>query len=99
MSLEHEIHELRSAGLSFAQIGARIGLTKDQTQKRYQKFLLSNPLPHTPTPEGDGLFSGGSVKRVTPRPPQRTSSISNQLTLSTSTTSLHWGSVQKGLMN
>ena len=69
MSLEHEIHELRSAGLSFAQIGARIGLTKDQTQKRYQKFLLANPLPHTPTPEGDGLFSGGSIKRVTPPTP------------------------------
>lgn len=69
MSLEQDIHELRSQGFSFSVIGARLGLTKDQAQKRYQKFLLSSPLPHTPTPEGDRLFSGGPVKRVTPPTP------------------------------
>ncbi len=58
MSLEQDIHELRQLGLSFSIIGNRLGLSKDQAQKRYQKFLLSNPLPHTPTPEGDGLFRG-----------------------------------------
>ena len=47
MSLEQDIHELRSKGFSFSVIGARLGLTKDQAQKRYQKFLLSSPLPHT----------------------------------------------------
>ena len=69
MSLELDIHALRSEGFSFSQIGERLGLTKDQAQKRYQKFLLSSPLPHTPTPEGDRLFSGGPVKRVTPPTP------------------------------
>lgn len=76
MSLEKDIHDLRSSGLSFSAIGARLGLTKDQAQKRYQKYLLSSPLPHTPTPEGDRSllkgdrsFSGGQVKRVTPPTP------------------------------
>lgn len=78
MSLEHDIHTLRIQGLSFSQIGARVGLTKDQVQKRYQKYLLASPLPHTPSPEGDRFylegdrsFSGGPVKRdlTPPTPP------------------------------
>jgi len=50
VSLELDIHALRSEGFSFSQIGERLGLTKDQAQKRYQKFLLSSPLPHPPPP-------------------------------------------------
>jgi len=71
MSLDHDIHALRLRGLTFTQIGAQLGLTKDQAQKRYQKFLMSNPLPQTPTPEGDGSFSGGLVKNflTPPTPP------------------------------
>jgi hypothetical protein len=78
VSLEHDIHTLRIQGLSFSQIGARVGLTKDQVQKRYQKYLLASPLPHTPSPEGDRFylegdrsFSGGPVKRdlTPPTPP------------------------------
>ena len=78
MSLEHRIHDLRSKGFSFSYIGEQIGLTKDQAQKRYQKYLLSSPLPHTPTPEGDryslegdGSFSGGSVKKFSPPYPPK----------------------------
>jgi hypothetical protein len=56
VSLEHDIHTLRIQGLSFSQIGARVGLTKDQVQKRYQKYLLASPLPHTPSPEGDRFY-------------------------------------------
>ena len=69
MGLEQDIHALRSEGFSFSAIGQQLGLTKDQAQKRYQKFLLSNPLPLTPSPEGDGLFSGGQVKSSTPPTP------------------------------
>jgi len=71
VSLDLDIHELRSKGLPFTIIGARLGLTKDQAQKRYRKYLLGNPLPQTPSPEGDGLFSGGPVKRdsTPPTPP------------------------------
>ena len=78
MSLEQDILTLRQQGLSFSMIGARVGLTKDQVQKRYQKYLLSSPLPHTPTPEGDLFylegdrsFSGGPVKKdlTPPTPP------------------------------
>ena len=71
MSLDLDIHELRSKGLPFTIIGARLGLTKDQAQKRYRKYLLGNPLPQTPSPEGDRLFSGGPVKRdlTPPTPP------------------------------
>lgn len=62
MSLEQDIHELRQLGLSFSIIGSRVGLSKDQAQKRYQRFLLENPLPHTPSPEGDwSSLEGGSV--------------------------------------
>ncbi len=70
MSLELDIHALRSEGFSFSQIGARLGLTKDQAQKRYQKFLLSSPLPHTPSP-GSTSSEGGLVKRdlTPPTPP------------------------------
>ena len=78
MSLEHRIHDLRSKGFSFSYIGEQIGLTKDQAQKRYQKYLLSSPLPHTPTPEGDrsyleggGSYSGGSVKKFSPPYPPK----------------------------
>jgi hypothetical protein len=85
VSLEQDIHVLRTQGLSFSQIGARVGLTKDQVQKRYQKYLLSSPLPHTPSPEGDRFylegdrsylegdrsFSGGPFKKdlTPPTPP------------------------------
>ena len=78
MSLEQDILTLRQQGLSFSMIGARVGLTKDQVQKRYQKYLLSSPLPHTPSPEGDLFylegdrsFSGGPVKKdlTPPTPP------------------------------
>ena len=71
MSLDLDIHELRSKGLPFTIIGARLGLTKDQAQKRYRKYLLGNPLPQTPSPEGDRLFSGGPVKKdlTPPTPP------------------------------
>ncbi len=69
MGLEQDIHALRSEGFSFSAIGRKLGLTKDQAQKRYQRFLLSNPLPHTPSPEGDGLFSGGQVKKFSPPTP------------------------------
>ena len=70
MSLELDIHALRSEGFSFSQIGARLGLTKDQAQKRYQKFLLSSPLPHTPSP-GSTSSEGGLVKKdlTPPTPP------------------------------
>ena len=70
MSLELDIHALRSQGLSFSVIGARLGLTKDQAQKRYQKFLLSSPLPHTPSP-GSTSSEGGLVKKdlTPPTPP------------------------------
>lgn len=70
MSLELDIHALRSEGLSFSQIGVRLGLTKDQAQKRYQKFLLSSPLPHTPSPESTSS-EGGLVKNILtpPTPP------------------------------
>ena len=70
MSLELDIHALRSEGFSFSQIGERLGLTKDQAQKRYQKFLLSSPLPHTPSP-GSTSSEGGLVKNVLtpPTPP------------------------------
>ena len=59
VSLELDIHALRSEGFSFSQIGARLGLTKDQAQKRYQKFLLSSPLPHTPSPWSAGTRAQG----------------------------------------
>ena len=59
MSLELDIHALRGQGLSFSQIGVRVGLTKDQVQKRYQKYLLSSPLPHTPSPEGGRSYLAG----------------------------------------
>lgn len=76
MGLEQDIHALRSEGFSFSDIGRKLGLTKDQAQKRYQRFLLSNPLPHTPSPEGDGLFSGGQVKKFSPpTPPAETEYI------------------------
>lgn len=70
MSLDLDIHELRSKGMSFSIIGARLGLTKDQAQKRYQKFLLSSPLPHTPSPVSTSS-EGGLVKRdlTPPTPP------------------------------
>ena len=70
MSLDLDIHELRSKGMSFSIIGARLGLTKDQAQKRYQKFLLSSPLPHTPSPVSTSS-EGGLVKNVLtpPTPP------------------------------
>lgn len=78
MSLEQDIHELRQLGLSFSIIGSRVGLSKDQAQKRYQRFLLENPLPHTPSPEGDWSslegdrsFRGGLVKRDTPPYPPK----------------------------
>ena len=71
MSLEQDIHAMRQMGLPFSIIGLKLGLTKDQAQKRYQKFLLSNPLPHTPSPEGDWSslegdrsFRGGLVKQA-----------------------------------
>jgi hypothetical protein len=71
VSLELSIYNLRAKGLSFAAIGAELGLTKDQAQKKYRKYLLRNPLPQTPSPEGDGLFSGGLVKKdlTPPTPP------------------------------
>ena len=69
MSLEHDIHKLRQQGLSFSSIGQRMNLSKDVVQKKYQKFLLTNPLPQTPSPEGDRLFSGGLVKKITPPTP------------------------------
>lgn len=85
MSLEQDIHELRQLGLSFSIIGSRVGLSKDQAQKRYQKFLLENPLPHTPTPEGDWSslegdrsFRGGLVERATPPYPPRLRILSHQ---------------------
>ena len=64
MSLEQDILTLRQQGLSFSMIGARVGLTKDQVQKRYQKYLLSSPLPHTPSPEGDLFYLEGAVLLV-----------------------------------
>lgn len=78
MSLEQQIHLLRQDGHSFSTIGQRLGITKDQAQKRYQKYLLANPLPHTPSPEGDRFFlegdrslEGGLVKRVIPPYPPK----------------------------
>jgi len=86
MSLEHEIQKLREAGLSFSNIGSQLGLTKDQAQKRYQKFLLANPLPQTPSPEGDRFYSegdrslsGGLVKRANPPYPPRTADTITQV--------------------
>ena len=64
MSLELDIHALRSQGLSFSVIGARLGLTKDQAQKRYQKFLLSSPLPHTPPPQYLPPLKGDSLRKI-----------------------------------
>ena len=69
MSLDLDIHELRSKGLPFTIIGARLGLTKDQAQKRYQKFLLSSPLPHTPSPVSTSSEGGLVKKDLTPPTP------------------------------
>jgi hypothetical protein len=81
VSLELDIHALRSEGFSFSQIGERLGLTKDQAQKRYQKFLLSSPLPHTPSPVSTSSEGGLVKKDLTPLPPQPMRSISHLLML------------------
>ena len=69
VSLELDIHALRSEGFSFSQIGGRLGLTKDQAQKRYQKFLLSSPLPQTPSPESTSSEGGLIKEDLTPPTP------------------------------
>ena len=56
MSLELDIHALRGQGLSFSQIGVRVGLTKDQVQKRYQSICSLAPSPIPPPQRGTGLI-------------------------------------------
>ncbi len=48
MSYDHEILRLREQGLSFARIGAALGITKDVAQKRYMKLDKNNSSIYNP---------------------------------------------------